>query len=267
MPRRSSRRRPTSSGSSPSRWRGTSLFAARFPRRRPRARSSSRAARRRQAHAALGAAEAIGRSPRGRVALSLLPDRARGVPRVPSRRLRPAVARARPPARRVSPYPRHPLRLEDTLPVRDVAPLLVRRQLHLRRRCAAGGAPGAGAHDRSRPATRAPRGDRAPPAPRPDRHRRALSRAPASRSSREARRRIARSPALARGPLARRRSRRVRSPRDEATWIDALEARRRIARVTIAGEERSSRPRTSGATGTRCGVEPPEARRGRSFSP
>ena len=130
------------------------------------ARAAPAAPARRQAHAALGAAQARGRPARRRAAVPVVPDRPRDVPRVPARRVRSARARRRAARRRVAQDPRHDRRPHDALAVRGVAPLLVRRQLHLRRGRARRRAPRAGAHHRSRAAPRAARRDRAPQAAR-----------------------------------------------------------------------------------------------------
>ena len=69
----------------------TALFAAQVPRER-RARAAAAAPPARHARAALAAAQARGRSAGRRVALRIVPDAARDLPRVPARRLRHAGA-------------------------------------------------------------------------------------------------------------------------------------------------------------------------------
>ena len=129
---------------------GSSLFAARF-RENAGARAAPAAAPPGPALAALGAAQARRRSARGRVALRVVPDRARDVPRVPARRLRPArrssTCSADVRAREIRVVT---VDTRGALALRGVAPLLVRRQLHLRRRRAARRAPRAGARGRPR---------------------------------------------------------------------------------------------------------------------
>ena len=135
---------------------GTSLFAARFrenaaralllPRRHPGRRTP-----------AVGAAQARAGPAAVAVALRVVPDPARDVPRVPAGRLRPARpgrARSRACARRrsgSSPW------TPGALAVRGVAALLLRRELHLRRRRAARRAAGPGALGRPGAAAGAPR--------------------------------------------------------------------------------------------------------------
>ena len=134
----------------------TALFGARFrenaaralliPRRRPG-----------PAHAALAAAAEGAEPAPGGAQLRLVPDRARDLPRVPAGRLRPARAEAdpaRPPdARARSRRGRDAVRLA----VRLVAPLRLRRDVHVRGRHARRRAPRAGALARPRPAARAAR--------------------------------------------------------------------------------------------------------------
>ena len=79
------------------------------------------------------------------VALRIVPDAARDLPRVPARRLRHAGARRDAAPDRAPRDPRRDRRLDDAVAVRGVAALQLRRQLHLRRRRAAGRAPRAGA--------------------------------------------------------------------------------------------------------------------------
>ncbi len=84
----------------------------------------------------------------GGIAVSDLPDRARGLPRVPARTCSTCPRCAACCAHRAARgdparcRPGHPLTL------RSLHPLLVRRQLHVRRRCPSRGAPRTGAHHR-----------------------------------------------------------------------------------------------------------------------
>ena len=167
----------------------TALFGARFrenaaralliPRRRPG-----------PADAALAAAAEGAEPAPGRAQVRLVPDRARDLPRVPAGRLRPARAEGHPQgaadARARSRRGRDGLGLA----VRLVAPLRLRRDLHVRGRHAAGRAARAGALARPRPAARAARPGGAARADRPGRARRgraAAARRPA-RPRRAARR-------------------------------------------------------------------------------
>ena len=137
----------------------TALFSARFreargralllPRRRP-------GARRRSGSSASARRPAVGRG-----ALRLVSDHPRDLPRVPARHLRPAGAR-----RRAAPIRSRSIRvatIESQTPSPFAASLSVqlRRQLHLRRRRAAGGTAGAGAVGGSGAAARAHRRGRA----------------------------------------------------------------------------------------------------------
>ena len=116
--------------------------------RRPRAAPAAAAAR--AAHAALAAAQARRGPARGRLALRLVPDAARDLPRVPARRLRHAglvdTARGRSQAATI-----RVVTVDSRTPSPFAASLLFGyvAQLHLRRRRAAGRAPRAGALDRS----------------------------------------------------------------------------------------------------------------------
>ena len=109
------------------------------------------------ARAAVAAAEARRRSAGGRVALRIVSGAARNLSRVPARLLRHAGAR-RDAGRHPQPEdPRRDRRFGDAVAVCRVAALQLRRQLHLRRRRAAGRAARAGARRRSGAAARAAR--------------------------------------------------------------------------------------------------------------
>ena len=147
----------------------------------------------RPAHAALAAAAEGAEPAAGGAQLRLVPDRARDLPRVPAGRLRPARAEADP-ARPADPRAR-PRRRRDRLrvAVRLLAPLRLRRHVHVRGRHAAGRAARAGALARPRPPARAARPGGAARPDRPRRARRgggAAARQPA-RPRRAARRRSA----------------------------------------------------------------------------
>ena len=137
--------------------------------RRPRAPDPAPPAR--PADTALAAAaQGAGPAP-GRAPLRLVPDRARDLPRVPAGRLRPARAEGDP-ARPADARAR-PRRGGDDVRVaiRELAPLRLRRHVHVRGRHAARRAARAGALARPRPAPRAARPGRAPGADRPGRAR------------------------------------------------------------------------------------------------
>ena len=104
-------------------------------------RAAHPAAPTRSAHAALAAAAEGAEPARGRAKVRLVPDRPRDLPGMPLRRVRPAGA-ARDPSRPVHPGARSRrgrdrVRLADGL----VAPLRLRRDLHVRGRHAGGRAP------------------------------------------------------------------------------------------------------------------------------
>ena len=123
-----------------------------------------------RAHAALAAAAQGAVAAPGRAPVPRVPDRARDVPRVPPRRLRPPVAEAAAPG---TSNPRaRPGRRRDglCLAVCLEPALRLHRDVHVRGRHAAGRAARAGALARPRPAARAPR---AGGAARPARSRRA----------------------------------------------------------------------------------------------
>ncbi len=159
---------------------GTSLFAARFREAAARALLLP-APPAGAADAALDAEEARPRPAAGGRALPVLPDRARGLPRVPARRLRPAGARGDRLARAA---PRDPPRHRGhagPVALLGVAPLRLRRQLPLRGRRAARRAARPGPGRGPGPAARAARRGGAAGAPRPPRPRRAGDRAPVPR--------------------------------------------------------------------------------------
>ena len=144
---------------------GSALFAARFrenaaralllPRRRPGQRTPLWMQRQRSADLLQGG-----------VALRLVPDRARDLPRVPARRVRrsrPARGAGRDPLPLAEDRER---RDRDRVAVRCFAPLRLRRQLHVRGRRAARRAPRTGARARPRAARRAARRGGAARAPR-----------------------------------------------------------------------------------------------------
>ena len=127
-----------------------------LPRER-RARAADPEAPAGRAHAALAAAAQGAVAAPGRAAVPGVPDRARDVPRVPARRLRPPVAEAAAPGTanaRARPRRR---RDGDRVAVRLEPALRLHRDLHVRGRHAAGRAARAGALARPRPAARAPR--------------------------------------------------------------------------------------------------------------
>ena len=161
------------------------------------------------AHAALAAAAEGAEPAPGGAQVRLVPDRARDLPRVPAGRLRPARAEEDP--ARAADARARPRRGRDRvgLAVRLVAPLRLRRDVHVRGRHAAGRAARAGALARPRPAARAARPGGAARADRPGRARGgggAAARQPARP------RRAARRPAPPRRP-ARGRVRRGARPR------------------------------------------------------
>ena len=239
---------------------GTSLFAARFreaaaralllPRRRPG-----------PADAALDAEEARPRPPAGGRALPVLPDRARGLPRVPARRVRPAGARG---DRLPRPPPRDPPRHRGhavALALLGVAALRLRRQLPLRGRRASRRAARAGPRRRPGPAARAPRRGGAAGADRPPGPRRAGGHAPVPR-----RRPPGHEPRAAPRPAAP--PRRPLAGRSGGARPAAPRGRRRggrgrLARRARAGAPRHPHPRRGrGALGRRRGRGAP-ARRAR----
>ena len=111
--------------------------------RRPR--SPPPAAAPRAEDASLDAEEARARPAAGRLAPPVLPDRARGLPRVPAGRLRPARARRARAARAAARDPPRDRRHPGAVALLGVAPLRLRRELPLRGRRAARRAPSAGA--------------------------------------------------------------------------------------------------------------------------
>ena len=128
-----------------------------LPRER-RARAADPAPPAGPAHAALAAAAEGAVAAPGRAQVRLVPDRPRDLPRVPAGRLRPArrcgaCCRACQ-TRRLDLVE---VETRSASPYQLVAPLRLRRDLHVRGRHAAGRAPGAGALARPRPAARAAR--------------------------------------------------------------------------------------------------------------
>ena len=115
--------------------------------RRPGAAAAQAPSRR--ARAAVAAAQARRRSAGGGGAVRLVPDHPRGLPRVPARRVRPAGAGRAADQGAQPDGPRAHRGRAEVVAVRRVAALRLRRQLPLRRRCAAGGAAGARAVGRS----------------------------------------------------------------------------------------------------------------------
>ena len=167
-PRRAARSTPTRSTSSsspscptprcsPARFRECAARALLLPRRRPDRRTPLWQQRQRAADLLAVAAK-----------LPRLPDPARGHPRVPQRRVRPAGAARGPhrpagPARSAS----SPVDTPAGLAVRPVAAVRLDRRLHVRGRRAAGRAPGRRAGARPRPAARPARRRGAARAARP----------------------------------------------------------------------------------------------------
>ena len=143
-----------------------------LPRRRPGARAPLWQLRKR----AVGPA-------RGRGAVRIVPDHSRDLSRVPARHLRPAGADRHPAARPQPLAARRQCRIAEAVAVLGVAAVRLRRQLHLRRRCAAGRAPRTGAVGRSVAAARPDRRHRAARSARRigARHARAGAAAPAAR--------------------------------------------------------------------------------------
>ena len=209
--------------------------------------------------AALGAAQARARSARGRVALPGVPDPARDVPRVPARRVRSAGARGAPRARRAARDSARHGRHAAAVAVRVDALVLVRRELHLRRRRARGRAPRARARDRLGRARAAPRRGRAPRSARSDGDRGArATRAAARRGAPRARsRRRARPPARRRRPHAGR-DRGARDARPAGRGV-ALRARPRGPRVVVRGRRRAPVRRDRGRRQARERARPPAA--------
>ena len=132
-----------------------------------------------QAHAALAAAAEGAEPARGRPRLPPLPGRPRDLPGGPQGRPRPA--RARRPAARPADPPRLPRRGRDLdrLAVRLLAPLRLRRDLHVRGRHAERRAASRGPCPRPRPPARAARPGGAARADRPRRAGRGRGLAPA----------------------------------------------------------------------------------------
>ena len=202
------------------------------------------------AHAALAAAaEGAGTAP-GRPPLSRLPCRAGDLPRGAPGRLRPARAARAP--RRAPAAPHRPRRGRDAERVAlcRLAPLRLRRHVHVRGRHAARRAAGAGARPRSRP----PEGAARPGgAPRPHRPRRA--RAGGGRATRLAGRAPTRSTTFCCGAAT---SLPASSTR---RWPAQLEAERRAVRVRVAGAERLIAAEDAGryrdALGRDAAVRPP----------
>ena len=222
----------------------TSLFAARFretaaralllPRRRAGQRTPLFLQRKRASDLLAVA-----------VALRIVSRRARDLSRGAARSLRHARPGGRAAAGGHARPPRHHHRLEAAVAVRGLAALQLRRQLHLRRRRAAGGAPGAGAVGRSGAAARAPRRRRAARPARSGcaRRARAAPAAPRRRLQGAQRRRHPRSPD----------SHRRSHPRRDRRAIGVCRRRRRggraragTARGAAAGRRRAALRRGRG---------------------
>ena len=176
------------------------------------------------------------------VAVPVVPDRARGGPRVPPGRLRPARAgRADAAASSGARSRSSTSRPTQPSPVRPQPALRLRRPVRLRGRLPHRRAPGRRALARPGPARRAARPGRAARAARPRGARRGRGRAAAARARPAGpRRRGRRRPA----PAARARSPPRRSARAASTaptsseWLAALADARRVVEVRMAGEER-----------------------------
>ncbi len=126
----------------------TSLFAAHFRReRRPRAAAAAPPSR--CPHSALAAAQALGRPAQCRLALPFVPHPSGNLSRVHSRHLRSPRARRAPRPHRERHRPRLHRGLGASFALCRLAALRLRRQLHLRWRCAPGRAPRAGPVHRS----------------------------------------------------------------------------------------------------------------------
>ena len=108
----------------------TALFAGRFREAAGRALAAA-APPRRSALAALAASQALLRSAQRRLALSLVSAAARGLSRVPARRLRHARAHRNPARHRAAPAPRPRRRNPQALALRRLAALQLCRQLPL----------------------------------------------------------------------------------------------------------------------------------------
>ena len=215
----------------------------------------------RDADAALAAAPAVGRPARRRLALRLVPDPRRDLPRVPVGRLRPAGA-ARDPGRRRPSRDRDPRRRDGArLAVRGQPHVRLRRGLHVRRRHADRRATGRRADARPRPAARAARPGGAARAARPGRAGRPRAEPPGAdrRPAGDDARRRPRPAAAAGRPVDGRGGRPDRGwPGGRRPWLAELDAcpaggpdPDRAAR--IAGW----RSRTSPATATGSGIAPP----------
>ncbi len=144
---------------------GSALFGSRFRENAARALLDPAPSPGRADAALAAAAEGAGPAAGG-AEVRLVPDHPRDLPRVPAGRLRPAGAEAA--AHRAEDAAARPGRRRNGhgLSVLDLAPLRLRRQLHVRGRHAAGGAARPGSVARPRPAEGAAR---AGGAPRPDR--------------------------------------------------------------------------------------------------
>ncbi len=94
-------------------------------------------------------AEAGLRPVAGGFAFRLVPDDPRDLPGMPSRRVRRAFARRDDEEVAEKRDPTRRRRYPEAVALRRLAPIPLCRQLHLRRRCAVGGASRAGAFDRS----------------------------------------------------------------------------------------------------------------------
>ena len=237
----------------------SALFAARFrenaaralllPRRRPGTRTPLWQQRQR-------AADLLAVASRVR----LVPDPRRDLPRVPLGRVRPAGA-ARGAGRRRAARDRGPRGRDVRAYARSRARCSsTTSRVHVRGRRAAGRAPGAGAHARSRPAARAARPGGAARAARSGGARRPRAGAAGAgrRSPRDHRRPGPRPAAPARRPVARRDrgARRGRHGR-RRRWLADLERAPAPVRSGSPAAPAGSRSRTSRATATRSASQPP----------
>ena len=273
--------RPRPSTCCPSRRRSRTSWCGELGRHQPLrralprgrgARAAAAAAPPRAAHAAVDAEEARARPAAGRLALPVVPDRARDLPRVPAGRLRPARARRarapRAPARDPARHGRH----AGALAVLGLAALRLRRQLPLRGRRAARRAARAGARGRPGAAARAARRGGAARAarPRPARGARAAAAGPrrAARANGPDRvhdllLRLGR-PDDRRGRRARRARARARTrPRARGSGSTLLERERRAIEVRVARRAPLRRAEDAGRLRDALGVAPPPRPAGR----
>ena len=239
--------------------RGGRLRAVRLPVprvRRPRA--AAPPPRPRPPLAAVAAAAAVGAAARGRVEVPVLPDRARGGPRVPPGRVRRAGARVADAGPVVAQGPRRGGGHAAAVAVRPQPAVRLRRRVHVRRRQPHRGASCRGPVARPGAARRAARAGRAARAARPRRARRAGARAAAAdRRPEGPRRRGGRRPAPAARPADHRGGRRAqhRRPGRLARAAARRPPRGRGAggRCAVLGRRRGRRPaaRRAGRPGAR----------------